>query len=416
MKRVIVGIALSSILSSMMLGAQNDALEVKQLREEVNELKEMMLKLKQTKSQEEGTWESSKSELSALKDSLTEVKTKLEGNSKSGFQLAGYAAFDWADAQGTDNEFSGVKFAPIFHYQYGQLFQFEGELEFIAKEDGDVETELEYAAGTLFLNDYMGLQMGKILSPLGQFVQNLHPSWINKLPSTPLGFGHDGAAPTSNVGIALRGGLPKIANIRSNYVVFVSNAPTFGVAEDGDLGIDASGKTTSGDVSKTWGGRFAFNPVSGMEIGVSGALGKVSEELTATTVVSGAAGDKIARDYDVFGTDFMYNIEGIDIKAEYIQQEIGENHISSLEGGTWRAWYAQVSYQFSTLKIEPVLRYSDYHNPEQEKNQWTVGMNYLFANNVIAKLAYEYNSDEDDNAVSSSANDNRVLAQFAFGF
>jgi len=414
MKGIIVGIVLSSAVVSKLLAAQDDGLELGQLRQEVNELKQMMLELKQSNNKLKGFAEedavnvSSESELSKLKGTVNEMKTELEGNSKSGFQLAGYSSFDWADTQGEDNEFNGVKFAPIFLYQYGQLFQFEGEVEMKVKDDGTTDTELEYATGTLFLNDYMGLQMGKFMSPLGQFVQNLHPSWINKLPSTPVGFGHDGAAPTSNVGVALRGGLPKIANIRSNYALFISNAPTFGVADDGDIGIDASGKTTSSDVSKTWGGRFAVDPLSGMEVGISGATGKAAEELVF--------GDTIARDYDVFGIDLMYNINSIDVKAEYIQQKIGENILSPLKGGTWRAWYAQLSYQFSSLKIEPVLRYSDYHNPEQERNQWALGLNYLFANNVIAKLAYEYNTDEDDGAVNSSANNNRVLAQFAFGF
>jgi len=412
MRWIIVGMVLGSVAVSAALAGQDNAPEVKQLRQEVGELKEMLLELQRQKKPSAYREDSTTSnEFVRLNETVSEIKSELENNANSGFQLAGYASFDWTDAQKEDNEFSGVKFAPIFHYQYGQLFQFEGELEFIVKDDGEIETELEYAAGTLFLNDYMGLQMGKFLSPLGQYVQNIHPSWINKLPSNPVGFGHDGAAPTSNVGIALRGGLPKIIDTRSNYVVFVSNAPTFGIAADGDVVIDASGKTTASNVSKTFGGRFAINPVSGMEIGISSATGEIAEEITV-----GVDTYNIARDYDVYGFDVMYNVNGFDFKGEHIEQHIGDNSASTLKGGKWVAWYAQASYQFASLKIEPVIRYSDYHNPEQERNQWAVGLNYLFANNVIAKLAYEYNTDENDDAVSSSANDNRVLAQFAFGF
>jgi len=389
------GIALSAVLCTTLLAGAADSAEVEVLRQEVQALKQSVAELKNS------------SESASLQHDIAELKAGLESNSKGGFQIAGYAAFDWQDAQGSDNEFSGVKFAPIFHAQYGDIFQFEGEVEFSTTSEGETDAELEYAAGTIFLNDYMGLQIGKFMSPLGQFVQNQHPSWINKLPNTPVGFGHDGAAPTSNVGMALRGGLPKVSEIRSNYVLFVSNAPVYGVAADGDVIIDATGKTSAGDVSKTWGGRFALNPVGGMEVGVSGALGKASEELISN--------EKIARDYDAFGVDFMYNFEGIDIKAEYIEQSIGENELSTLEGGTWRAMYGQVSYQFASLKLEPVLRYSDYHNPETERNQWAVGLNYLFANNLIAKLAYEYNTNE-DSAGEASINDNRVSAQLAFGF
>jgi len=112
----------------------------------------------------------------------------------------------------------------------------------------------------------------------------------------------------------------------------------------------------------------------------------------------------------------MYNVNALDIKAEYIAQKIGENISSPYNGGTWRAMYAQFSYQFSALKLEPVIRYSDFHNPQQEKNQLAIGMNYLFSNNVMVKIGYEFNKDEDANAVNSIANNNRILTQFAFGF
>ena len=381
MKKLMIGSTLSILLSATLLAsAAQDAEIVQQLRKDVEALK--------------------------IRDK--EMKQTFEGNSKAGFNIAGYASIDYANEQNGIGSFSGIKFAPIFHAQYGDIFQFEGEVEFTTNSEGETETELEYAAGTLFINDYMGLQMGKFMSPLGQFVQNMHPSWINKLPSAPVGFGHDGAAPTSNLGVALRGGLPKIADTRSNYAVFISNAPTFGIAADGDVVIGAEGKTGTVDNAYIVGGRYAINPVGNMEIGISLATGDISEEL--------ASGEDILRNYDVFGTDMMWNIDSFSIKAEYIQQKIGENDLSLLEGGTWKAWYTQFSYQFDSVKLEPVVRYSDYHNPEVNKNQLALGLNYLFANNLIAKIAYEINTDEDDSSVESSANNNRFLAQFAFGF
>ncbi|HHO65541.1 MAG TPA: porin [Epsilonproteobacteria bacterium] len=343
-----------------------------------------------------------------LKAENQQMKSEFEDNSKSGFQLAGYASFDYANTENGDNAFSGAKFAPIFHYKYGDIFQFEGELEFTVNSDGETDVEMEYAAGTLFINDYMGLQMGKFMSPVGQFVQNQHPSWINKLPSTPVGFGHDGAAPTSNLGLALRGGLPAMGKIRSNYVIFVSNAPTFSIKPDGDIGITAEGTTTSNDAAKTIGGRFAVNPVGGMEIGISASTGEIADLINPDNT--------LFRDYDVFGADMMYNYMSFDFKAEYIQQKIGDNSASTFEGGTWKAWYTQLSYQFSSFNVEPVIRYSDYQNPDLNRDQWAFGLNYLFANNLIAKLAYEYNTDKNDANADTAANNDRVLAQFAFGF
>ncbi|MDF1877706.1 hypothetical protein JHD47_07745 [Sulfurimonas sp. SAG-AH-194-L11] len=373
MNKIILSIGLSSLVASMLLANQADDAKIQQLLKDVK--------------------------------ALNAMKADLEGNARSGFQLAGYASFDWTGGSGGSDDFSGVKFAPIFHYQYGTIFQFEGELEFEIDEKGETVTALEYAAGTIFLNDYMGLQIGQFMSPIGQFVQNLHPSWINKLPSTPVGFGHDGAAPTSNIGMALRGGLPKIANLRSNYVVFVANAPRFGFAADGDTIIDATGKSSSGGASQLLGARYALNPIGGMEIGISGATGEAFDD----TNTSGTS-QNIFRTYSAMGADFMYNDQGLDVKAEYIQQKVGDNVSSTLEGGTWTAFYAQVAYQINGLNIEPVLRYSDYENPENRKKQIAVGLNYLFANNLIAKLAYENDTNSNIDDVS------RVRAQLAFGF
>lgn len=386
MKNLIISTLLSVLLSSTLFAVSSQNSEMEQLRKDVD----------------------------ALKVRDVEIKNGFEGNSMSGFQLAGYASFDYENEENGDGSFSAVKFSPILHYQYGNIFQFEGEVEFTIDSEGETETELEYAAGTFFINDYAGLQMGKFLSPLGQFVQNLHPSWINKLPSAPVGFGHDGAAPSSNVGVALRGGLPKMGELRSNYVVFVSNAPTFGIADDGDVAIDAEGKTGSLDGAKMWGARYAINPIGNMEIGVSAATGEISEALES--------GDGVLRDYDVLGADMMYNIDAVSLKAEYIQQKIGESLLSELEGGTWKAWYAQASYQFESVKLEPVIRYSAYQNPETDRNQWAFGLNYLFANNLIAKIAYESNRDEPDEhdeageADEAHGNSDRFLVQFAFGF
>jgi len=351
-------------------------------------------------------------DLEQLKAKTSSMEAQLESNSKSGFQLAGYAAFDFKSAQDGNAEFSGVKFAPIFHAKYGDIFQFEGEIEFTTDTAGETVIELEYAAGTIFLNDYMGLQLGKFMSPLGQFVQNQHPSWINKLPSAPLGFGHDGAAPTSYVGAALRGGLPKVAGLRHNYALFVANAPTFGQAADGDTVVAVTGKTSTNGAQLNVGGRYALNPIGGMEIGISGAYGKIAEQLTATTIIGGSVADQlINRDYAAYGADFMYNINSFDIKAEYIQQDIGENDLSQLVGGTWKAVYAQFSYQFGSVPLEPVIRYSKYSNPEAEKSQIAAGLNYLFANNLIVKIAYESTNNDTTSTTSDS-----VQAQLAFGF
>src|SRR3990167_3199600 len=122
------------------------------------------------------------------------------------FHFAGYADATFTDTQGEAGSLGEVTFAPIFHIQVGERFLFEAEAEFEADDRGGKAAGLEYATASWLLNDSSALVVGKFLSPVGYFLQNLHPSWINKLASVPAGFGHGGAAPLTDVGVQLRGG------------------------------------------------------------------------------------------------------------------------------------------------------------------------------------------------------------------
>jgi len=47
------------------------------------------------------------------------MKNEFKEDSMSGFQLAGYASFDYENEEDGDGSFAGVKFSPILHYQHG---------------------------------------------------------------------------------------------------------------------------------------------------------------------------------------------------------------------------------------------------------------------------------------------------------
>ena len=123
------------------------------------------------------------------------------GNSR--FLLRGYsdATFMSNDEETT---FGNARFVPLFLYKQSDKLFFEGELEF-AVEDGEIEVALEYANFNYSLAPNLNLRAGKILIPFGIFFERLHPSWINRLPTVPLGYGHDGILPTSDLGAELRG-------------------------------------------------------------------------------------------------------------------------------------------------------------------------------------------------------------------
>jgi len=336
--------------------------------------------------------------------------------------MAGYSSVGYEKTQASkdDGSFTVGNFAPIFHFQYRDLVMLESELEFSVEDDGSTETGLEYLTIDLFMNDYSTLVAGKFMSPIGQFRQNLHPTWINKMASPPPGFGHDGAAPVSDLGVAVRGGYP-FGKVRANYALFVSNGPELNSASDDGInfeldGVKAEGLNKDRDGTKVFGGRLGILPVRGLEIGLSGATGEAS-----VTKVEGTApadlNNEAKRDYDVYGADFNYQYRSFGVRGEYVKTKVGSasKGFTASGSGSWETWYTQAAYRFLPSAFEAVLRYGDFDSEvnSNDQEQWGVGLNYLFTNNFIAKVNYEFNEGNDS---SSSRDDNRFLAQLAYGF
>jgi len=329
----------------------------------------------------------------------------------------------------THDSFVVGSFSPIFHFQYRDVVMLESELEFEVGEDGETEVALEYLTIDWFVSDYATIVAGKFLSPIGQFRQNIHPSWINKMPSAPPGFGHDGAAPVSDLGLQVRGGFP-LGNMRATYAVYASNGPELNSETEDELefeidGVAAEGFGVDRDGKKTYGGRFSLLPLSSVEIGLSVVTGKASVTVLegneinppATGLEPGAEFDnEESRDYDVTGVDFVWFTGNMSLRGEYVKTEIGEAEggVTAGEGGTWSAWYSQLAYRLPDTKWEGVIRYSDFDSPNdiQDVTQSMVGINYLVSNNFIAKLAYEMN----DGTTGFAADDDRTLLQLAYGF
>jgi len=125
----------------------------------------------------------------------------------AGFASANYRASTGdEDRAGKINSFLGAQFNPVFHFLYKDSVLFEGELEFQVDADGATEVALEYASIDWLATDYATLVFGQFLSTVGYWLQNMHPSWINKLPDAPAGFGHGGVSPLTDVGVMVRGG------------------------------------------------------------------------------------------------------------------------------------------------------------------------------------------------------------------
>ncbi|TCK18333.1 phosphate-selective porin O/P [Thiogranum longum] len=335
--------------------------------------------------------------------------------------MAGYADVGYAKTEGEDGSFGVGGFSPIFHFQYRDLVMLESELEFEVEDDGETSVALEYLTIDFFLNDYVTLVAGKFLSPIGQFRQNLHPSWINKIVSAPPGFGHDGAAPTSELGAQLRGGFP-LGGMRTNFAVYAGNGPELNSETEDQVefeleGVRAEGFGTDADEELVYGGRFGLLPIPSLEIGVSGVTGKATvTELEDESGLPELVLDEEKRDYRVYGADFNFSYRSLGVRGEYVKTRVGSANtgITASGSATWESWYTQAAYKFLPTKWEGVVRYTDFDSAvdAQDVQQWAFGVNYLFTSNFMAKFTYELNDGEN----GSPVDDNRFLTQLAYGF
>ncbi len=366
-------------------------------------------------------------EIDALWQQIDQLNQKVAAaeewkNPNTLVHMAGFTAINYENSASVPGgTFKPMGFSPIFHYQYRDLIMMEAELEFKTLESGETEAAMEYLTADIFLNDNAALVVGKFLSPLGNFRQNTHPTWINKLPSAPTGFGHDQAAPNADTGIQLRGGY-KLGGIDANYAVYVGNGVSVEIdeADNTKVGkIESPGMGLDADGTRNYGGRFGlFFPDSKLEVGVSLGFGDTSDReiagaqadtTTGEVTPAGAITYANKRSWNMLGADFVYRVNGLDVRGEYASQTIGASASSTASASTTlSAYFLQASYKLPQTKWEAVARIGSYTNPEGTNEQTAIGINYIFAANVVTKVAYETNS--------STSLDDRFLAQLAYGF
>lgn len=373
----------------------------------------------------------------ALQNQVTALNAEVQQaaewkNPNTLVHMAGYADVGYVKKEGEDSSFVVGRFSPIFHYQYRDTVMMEAEMEFEVGEDGETEVAMEYMTIDWFFSDSAALVAGKFLSPIGQFRQNLHPSWINKMATAPPGFGHDGAAPVSDLGLQVRGGFP-LGGMRANYAVFASNGPEINAeAEDDGAGgfeyaldgVNAEGFNADVDGEKIFGGRFALLPTASLEVALSVASGKatVTNIEADSEPPAGSIAGETARDYTVYGGDFVWFTGNMSVRGEYVQTKIGADTSAGTTasgGAKWTTWYTQAAYRLPNSKWEGALRYTDYDSPHDsvDKTQVAIGLNYLVANNFIVKLTHELNDGKTD-ATGAEYNTNADLTtlQLAYGF
>ena len=358
--------------------------------------------------------------------------------SKTQFMLRGYGhtGFEYMDSgDETESTFLGAAFAPIFLYKHSDRLMFEAELEFVL-EGNELETGLEYADVMYVLNKNMIARAGKFLLPFGTFMERLHPAWINRLPNTPLGYGHDGIAPSSGIGVELRGAFD-LGGPTLNYSVYATNGPRLkdGSEEPEEAGMLLFQNYEDNNLGKAYGGRLGLLPFSDSSI-----------ELGFSAYTTANTGQEDSEYEDVgaflFALDFslVKQISGlggiVDVKAQYNNSNVDNATYFELEDGVEEeysfdnqsnSFYGQLSYRPTMAssdfvkKLEFVGRYSDFNAPEgaewEEKSvQYAFGLNYWLSWRSVVKLSYQTTETEGGHDGDGLTNTDGLFVHWAIGF
>ncbi|HET9056363.1 MAG TPA: hypothetical protein VFN30_05890 [Chitinophagaceae bacterium] len=356
-------------------------------------------------------------------DSLIQNKVQPLISRNSKFVLTGYTTVGAKFAK-DDTKFNGFSLNPILLWKPSEKIFVEAELE-TELEGNETVINLEYANVSFFLNKYITFRAGKFLSPYGIFQDRLHPAWINKLPTAPPGYGHDGVGPSAELGFDVRGGIP-LGSAKLNYSIYVSNGPVLNTGEDepGEEGMLSYENADDNNNNKTFGGRIGFLPFSNssLEIGGSWQLAKPGDK---ESVYENLKTQQYALDLTyVKQLDFIKGL--FDVKAQWNWVNVDKADYKDPDDPTGVATYtfdnkrnsvfAQAAYRPSMSpnkflkKTELVFRYAGLTPPSGSKEpdkikQYTYGLNYWVNWRTAVKLAYQ-----------RQENDNAFLVQFAVGF
>lgn len=371
-------------------------------------------------------------EVQKLKQEIEQIKKEnnIYKPGVSRFLLRGYAH---SGLQVSDNEFSfvGGSFNPLFIYKQSDRLLFESELE-MELVGGEVELGVEFANMSYLLSKNLTVRAGKFLVPFGIFVPNLHPAWINKFPTMPLGAGHDGIIPSNDIGLELRGG-SYIGNFKVNYSIYAVNGSQLndGEEEPEEAGILHHAVFPDNNKGKTVGGRLGLFPFSdsSLELGVSGMYGKVGERESEL--------EDIKALHYAFDLSYVRTLSSwssvLDLKAQYSAVNVDDANYPLHENpddlvtfdNSSTAWFTQLSLRPALIEnkfvrnLEFAGRYSALKTPvgsewEVDQTQFDLGINYWFDWRTLVKISYRISNNSAGDTVVDEDGHGEALAGNAF--
>lgn len=364
------------------------------------------------------------------------------------FLLTGFgtATFEYDRNTATNTFAAGL--SPIFLFRLSDRISFESELEVGLPSEEETEIGLEYAQADIVINDHMQLAVGKTLLPFGDFIENFHPSWINRFVSNPLPYREEvGLMPFSTTGIQLRGGFDWGAEGQDlDYSLIFSNTPAFEQPTlVGSAFATNNIKTNTNGIA--YGGRVRVYPIpldadfGRLELGASTFNGKWLNGLWFTS----------------WGVDAGYHVGPLELQGEYLETQ--RRMPAPASNDNRQGWYVQAGYNLYNWHVNPdvdnilsrielLARYSGQNqravvmDPDEpiapgngmdvspslmspHAREIALGLDYWILPSVVWKLEFDFEmpnrggfllAPDGTSMPATASNDRALMTQLAVGF
>jgi hypothetical protein len=320
--------------------------------------------------------------------------------------------------------FEFQEFTPFFLVQLNKRILLSAQLVF-----APAGFALGQAQADIFINDWLTMDIGYFLAPIGFYNERIDAEWINKLPDQPLVMRQVIPYGLTLTGLQFRGSKYLFDSpVKMEYSVYATNAtgvPGGAGRQPGWANLDRLlGTTANLNSGMAYGGRLGFwIPARGINFGVS-EFANAPYSNTAGAITS------------IWQPYFNYHRGNWDYRFEYGQNyERTRDFIgNSIERN---GFYTQLAYRdykstrTHLQRLEYVLRFSDarfrginqqgaaanvssFPTPMDapvDRNQYTIGVNYYLAPVTVFKIAYEINEE-----LRYNLKDNVLFMQFATNF
>lgn len=453
------------IMGSASAFAQSDKERIKMLEQKLNQVTQELEELREEGGSENERLDRIEQNISVLADEISQVKAESVGEESNielkeifggapgaskvyqkagrGLSIGGYGELAIGKIPDDGNNIVDAQRVVMYlGYKFTDHIVFNSEIEFehgstssnLDGQDGSVSVEFAYL--DFLLKDYLNIRGGVLLVPVGvtnvqheptTFYGVFRPSVETQIiPST-----------WRENGIGLHGGLDFERAGSFSYKAFLMNsADSRGFKASNNRGIRTRGnRSRFNDVAFV--SRLEYSPIPTVKLGGSMYLGNTGQDVTVSNEDSPFDGDRIKGFWQIYEADAQFRWRGLDLRGlitwtflddvDEINANLGFTGDESV-GSKQFGFYVVAAYNILgemdlqsryLQNLSPFFRFEDYdtqkdvpagfeRNPENDRREYTFGLDYKPIPNVVVKIDYQFLDNE-------AGNDNNQV-NFGLGY